>query len=601
MMYQKLIVAPQRAWIVLLTALVLAVIHQYLFYEHAIGVSYPVFVILFYLYMYTYAGDRLRQGSAISRLLMTAIVLLSLTYALFTNPLFYTLNILAVPVLILMHTTYMLSERRPQWSSPALAWATIEQVLVHMFAHMPTPFRMLYHQLARRMEQERRRTLGRILIGVLTAAPLLIIVLLLLTSADRMFDELLSSLPSWFADITPGPALLRIAWIGVMMLVLFAYLWGFVRPLRRDPRSGRYLSEKEAADQAARGAFSVNGAVPAHTATSTHAIIPTAPTMPAIATTDATLITPVSTTGKEEANAIHHESIADPVERAGVQPEQRAHEQQSKPKQPTVSNDQVPAMTWDVPTEPMRPLRIDPLVAATVLVLVNIVYMLFVWLQFSYLFGAGQGRLPDGSTYAEYARSGFGELVMVTAINFTLLLSVLYKSAAGSPLLMSMNRWLLAILVLCSAVMLGSAFTRLMLYEQAYGYTMTRFLVHAFMLFLGVLLVLAGLRIRFSRLPLYKCFLVLGLSAYVVLNYAGMESWIAERNIERYAQSGELDQEYLLGLSAEAVPVLLTFAEQHPELELAPRLRENHQDVLEQDRSWQSFNWAMYRAARELR
>ncbi len=537
-MYQKLIVAPQRAWIALLTAFVLAVIHQYLFYGHAMGVSYPVFVILFYFYMYTYGGDRLRQGSGMSRLLMTAVVLLSLTYGLFANPLFYVLNLLVVPVLVLLHTTYMLSERRPSWSSTALVWATVEQVLVHMFAHLPTPIRMLYGQLAKRMENERRRTLGRIMIGVVVALPLLVIVLLLLTSADRMFDELLSNLPSWFVGVSPGPLLFRIAWIVVMMLVLFAYLWGFVRPLQRDPQSGRYMSEKEAADHAAA--------------------------------------------------------------QAGYEG-QGGYEKQTTKAAHTASATSTPSIIRDVPIEPMRPIRLDPLVAATVLVLVNLVYMLFVWLQFSYLFGAGHGRLPDGSTYAEYARSGFGELVVVTAINFTLLLSVLYKCAPASPLLMKVNRWLLYILVICSAVMLSSAFTRLMLYEQAYGYTVTRYLVHVFMLFLGVLLLLAGLRIGFSRLPLYQCFLILGLSTYVVLNYADMESFIAERNIERYAESGQLDQDYLISLSADAVPILLAFAEEHPQLGLNELVRQSKQDILEQDRSWQAFNWSTYRAARELR
>ncbi|MFD1884784.1 DUF4153 domain-containing protein [Paenibacillus wenxiniae] len=595
-MYQKLIVAPQRAWMALATALVLAVIHQYLFCGHAMGVSYPVFVILFYLYMYTHGGDRLRPGSAISRLLMTAIVLLSLTYALFANPLFSVLNLLAVPVLIVLHTTYMLSERRPAWSSAALGWAAVEQVLVHMFAHVPTPIRMLYHQLAKRMEQERRRTLGRILIGVVTALPLLVVVLLLLTSADRMFDELLSNLPSWFVGLTPGPVLFRIAWIGVMMLVIFAYLWGFVRPLHRDPLSGRYISEKDANvpyHEPLSGEIEKSSAQAGQTEDGGTTAYKGQPRSERQTPYERPIEHERQT---EQARPIEHEQQAG----YGGQ-SQSKYGKLSQHTEHITTAPSTPAILWDAPIEPLRLLRLDPIVAATILVLVNLVYMLFVWLQFSYLFGAGQGRLPDGSTYAEYARSGFGELVIVTAINFTLLLSVLYTSAPARSLLMKVNRWLLYILVICSAVMLSSAFTRLVLYEQAYGYTVTRLLVHIFMLFLGVLLLLAGLRIRFSRLPLYKCFLILGLSVYVVLNYAGMESWIAERNIERYAESGQIDQDYLIGLSADAVPILLEFADQHPQLGLTTRLRQSKQDLLEQDHSWQAFNWSIYRAARELR
>ncbi len=501
MMYQKLIVAPQRAWIALVTALILAVIHQYLFFGHMWGVSYPVFVILLYLYMYTYAGDRLRPGSWISRLMMTAIILLSLSYALFANILFYLLNLIVVPTLIFTHMAYMLSERRPAWYQPKLIKATLEHIFIHLLAHLPTPLRMLYGSLASRMEQERRRTLGRILLGVLAALPLLCIVVILLTSADRMFGELLSSLPSWLTHLSYGTVFWRTVWVLIMTFVLFAYLWGFVKPVQEKARPA-----------------------------------------------------------------------ADPL-----------------------------VTEWNVQLDPPKPIRFDPLIISTILVLVNLVYLLFVWLQFSYLFGAGQGELPDGSTYAEYARSGFGELVIVTAINFTLLWAVLYGTAQASSRLTRMNNWLLWILVICSAVMLGSAFTRLILYEQAYGYTITRFLVHAFMLFLGLLFILAGLRIAFRHLPLGRCILVLGLLAYVILNYTGMERWIAHSNIERYAESGELDTDYLLQLSADTIPMLLNFSEQHPQLGLESRLKERKQYLLEEDLSWQSFNWSTYQAIRALR
>ncbi|WP_322923384.1 DUF4173 domain-containing protein [Paenibacillus campi] len=583
-MYQKLIVAPQRAVIACITALVLAVIHHYLFYGHAIGMSYPVFVILFYFYMYTYAGDRLRAGSVISRLLTSAIILLSLTYALFTNPLFYALNMLVVPGLILIHMAYMLSARRPHWSSPAVLQAALEQVFIHMMVHLSTPLRLLYEQVTKRMQQERKRTLARILIGIVVALPLLCVVLLLLTAADRLFGELLSNLPAWFTGLSPGTALVHTVWIVGMTLVLFAYLWGFVCPLHRDLLSGRYRAGQYESSSACTPAQAI------------------------VAMTDNTNLE--STLSNQQRASLRHQlpHVDDAATLSIIAPTNAvcAEQQALLGKQTAVASthSQATAVQLDVPSklaQPAFPLRLDPLIVATVLVLVNLVYMLFVWLQFTYLFGAGQGKLPDGSTYAEYARSGFGELVVVTGINFTLLLSVLYRCAPASVRLTKLNRWLLFILVICSAVMLGSACTRLVLYEQAYSYTSTRFLVHAFMLLLGLLFVLAGLRIWFARLPLGKCVLLLGLSAYVILNYVGMDSWIVERNLERYAQSGQLDQDYLLHSSAETVPLLLQFAEQQPQLGLERRLRASYAYMLEQDHSWQAFDWSTYRAVRALR
>ncbi|WKL01487.1 DUF4173 domain-containing protein [Paenibacillus amylolyticus] len=115
---------------------------------------------------------------------------------------------------------------------------------------------------------------------------------------------------------------------------------------------------------------------------------------------------------------------------------------------------------------------------------------------------------------------------------------------------------LLLILVSCSAIMLYSAFMRLNLYEQAYGYTYIRFLVHAFMIFLALLLLIAGLRIRYTSIPLIRWYIVLALTAYVAVNYVGMDKRIAELNIERYHQTGNIDGTYLASLSADAVPLL---------------------------------------------
>ena len=70
-------------------------------------------------------------------------------------------------------------------------------------------------------------------------------------------------------------------------------------------------------------------------------------------------------------------------------------------------------------------VQIDPIIIATVLIAFNAVYVLFVVVQFSYLFGAWQGVLPEGSSYAEYARSGFFELIAVSLINFAIMLAAL--------------------------------------------------------------------------------------------------------------------------------------------------------------------------------
>lgn len=258
----------------------------------------------------------------------------------------------------------------------------------------------------------------------------------------------------------------------------------------------------------------------------------------------------------------------------------------------------VPQLDGEQVPEPFS-FTIDPVIITTVLVSVNTVYVLFVSVQFSYLFGAWDGILPEGSTFADYARSGFFELILVTTINFVILLLSLHAEGNAKNGLRKVIHLLLYILVLCSMVMLYSAYSRLALYEEAYGYTYIRFLVHAFMIFLGLLLVIAAVRINRVKFPLAKSYLLLGLLAYVLMNYIGMDSIIADQNMKRYEATGKLDAAYLSELSWDAVPELIEFSEKKDGL-LDQNLHNKWQSSIPSEQKWPSFNVSKYQAQRAL-
>ncbi|MCZ8515688.1 DUF4173 domain-containing protein [Paenibacillus filicis] len=212
--------------------------------------------------------------------------------------------------------------------------------------------------------------------------------------------------------------------------------------------------------------------------------------------------------------------------------------------------------------------RLDPTIAATVLIVLNSVYLLFAAVQFSYFFGGGSKVLHDGITYASYARQGFAELVIVTLINLTVLIAAVYgldRSRTG-PGGLWLGRILLTLLIACTGVMLSSAYLRLSMYEEAYGYTMTRLLVHSFMPFLLVLLLLALWKAWSDRAAFIRCSLAAGIIAYVVLNYVPIEGMIVKGNVARYAATGQFDAGYLTGLSYEVVPDLVELSRTQPEL-----------------------------------
>lgn len=504
-------ITPHRTLAVLAAGLALAAVHQYLFYTHGYGISVPLFVCLFYVYARLCAPERLRRPITwFGWLLFALIVLLSLSFVLFANPLFSALNLLLLPCLIVAHVTYLFAPHKRDWGDLRLVQDALDHLIPQALRHLATAAKLPGVLGYFKLKNQRKQAIGKVLLGLLLSLPLLIIVISLLTSADSSFSELLLAVQnSLSGSVSFGEGLFRLLYIVVLGLLLFGYIWGFVSP------------------RPARSALNI----PVYLA---------------------------------DSGGDHPAPV--PVEL----------------------------------TEYKSQFKLDPLIAATVLILVNIVYVLFVSLQFRYLFSAWQGVLPEGSSYAEYARSGFFELIAVTVINFALLAAVLTFTGESGKRLELLNRILLYVVVGCSTVMLISAFTRLLLYEQAYGYTDIRFLSHAFMLYLAVLLLCAAVRIRVASLPLAKCMILVSLSAYLVVNYVNMDRIILEQNVERYRENGNIDREYLASLSLDVVPSLLKFSREEGDASLNAGLHERWDRLSGQEVSWQSYNVAKAKALRAL-
>lgn len=533
-MIDKIVTSPNRPVITLLSSFMLAIIHQYLFYGKEVGVSYPIFVILFYGFMVLFTRDRVRPLTMIDAFMAGVVLMLALTFLLYDNEPLRILNFLVVPGLIILHMTYLVGRKQRQWWDMGLIGTAIDHLLPQSIRHWGTVARITAKTGGRGWGKAQKTVAFKVFIGLIASVPILIVVVALLSSADGIFNEYLSGFPEWLNQLTLTPGLPRVIWILIAGVLLFGYVWGFVQPLQ-------YEAEKRENAHLKNGKAFVAASV-------------------------------IEKQGDPSVNPIMEGQVANEI------------------------------LPEAIPTQAHRePLRLDPVIVGTMLLVINCVYVLFVLVQFSYLFGAGEGRLPSDLSYAEYARSGFAELVLVTGINFFILIIALQFTRSSSKVGSVVHQVLLFVLVGCSAIMLYSAFIRLNLYEEAYGYTYIRFLVHAFMIFLALLLLIAALRIRYTSIPLIRWYIVLSLTAYVAINYVGMDHRIASLNIERYHQTGHIDASYLANLSSDAVPLLREFAEEeYPELKDAMLERYAYVQTEKVNHSWTSFNLARYRASREL-
>jgi hypothetical protein len=196
--------------------------------------------------------------------------------------------------------------------------------------------------------------------------------------------------------------------------------------------------------------------------------------------------------------------------------------------------------------------------AITVLLLVDGLFAVFGWIQFVYLFGGTQNIGVNGYTYAEYARKGFFELVIVAVLSLGLILglqALTRRATRGQWALFGASATGLVAGVL---VLVAAALWRMALYEEAYGYTHLRLYVHFFLIWLGLLFLWFVLTLwtRPARFALGAFGAALGL--LITLNVINPDATIAAENLgHHYLQTGRLDTNYLDDLSDDAVPVLV--------------------------------------------
>ena len=189
----------------------------------------------------------------------------------------------------------------------------------------------------------------------------------------------------------------------------------------------------------------------------------------------------------------------------------------------------------------------------------NALFALFVAVQLAVLFGGdAYVRESAGLTYAEYARSGFAQLVVVAALTLAVVAGALRWARTEDRRQQRILRALLCLLCLLTLVVLASALHRLGLYEQAYGFTRTRLAVHALLLFGGALFVLVVAALASDRRGwLAQATVLLAAFASLAFWVSDPDRRIAAHNVERYAATGRIDTGYLARLSADAIPALM--------------------------------------------
>ncbi len=236
----------------------------------------------------------------------------------------------------------------------------------------------------------------------------------------------------------------------------------------------------------------------------------------------------------------------------------------------------LPAWEWAVP-----------------LAVLDLLFLTFVIVQLPVLTGGKEHVISTGGlTFAEYARQGFWQLLVVAALTLGVLAVAIRKVNREKRQDRTLARVLLGALCVLALAIVASAVRRMWLYEEEFGFTRLRILVHAVELWLAVVFVLvlvAGIALRGSWLP--RAVLGTGVVTLLVLAYLSPDAFIADKNVERFERTGKIDVQYLSTLTADAVPGLNRL----PEPKRSCALQDIAMSV-ESDEPWYQYNRARERA-----
>ncbi len=472
-------------WLFLLLCLLVGSVAEESFFRYQIGISYFIFIAVFYtLFFYRFRSFSFSH-QRFGYLVLISIWILAADYYLYDITLFYALNILVIPALVIFHLALITSPKNIEWSNLRFILYTALRLIdgIRYSAIFTKHIANLFNQ---NTNLKHDHVWKKILIGIAISIPFLFIILTLLISADAQFERILSSFPNLISF--RAEYVFRL----VIILIYTFFFFGFMQVLMQK----------------------------------------------------------------------NIDNVQKEITR--------------------------------------RPIAMDGIITLTVLLLLDLVYILFVAIQFKYFFN---GTLDSSYTYAEYARRGFFELLFVTLINLTVTTGVIHFTKNIQGFLKRAIRMALTVLVLSSGVLLISAFMRLTMYEDAYGFTFIRILVHSFMIFLMVIFAYTLVKIWLEKLSLFHFYFIASLIYYVGINTVNFDKIVVDRNIDRFEMTGKIDINYLNSLSSTGILGLIEIYEKNPNVPgLKDLLKQCKADseYLKSD-SWQSHNFAKNKAYVKLR
>ena len=172
--------------------------------------------------------------------------------------------------------------------------------------------------------------------------------------------------------------------------------------------------------------------------------------------------------------------------------------------------------------------KIDDIMAITIITIIDIIFVLFLISELSRLTNNFL-QVPVQYTYSSYAREGFFQLLVVTTINFNIIMYLLYKTT-----LIKENhviKKLILLLICFSIFLIFNSYYRMFLYIFNYGYTVLRLQVILFLAMEMILfLILVKKIVKELKINDTTLYFVIMISFYILNIYLCTNNFVSLLN-----------------------------------------------------------------------
>ena len=163
-----------------------------------------------------------------------------------------------------------------------------------------------------------------------------------------------------------------------------------------------------------------------------------------------------------------------------------------------------------------------------------VIYVIFFFSQIKYYIAGFKGELPEGVSYAAFARDGFFELCTVSFINLLIILAVsvfVKRSENGKN---PIGKVISIVYSVFTLILISTAIAKMAMYIDCYGLTRKRVYATWFMILLVLVFLIIIIKQFFAKFKAVAVSVGVCVVLFCALSFSDVDGFIAKYNVDRY-------------------------------------------------------------------